>query len=221
MTWTVVNSMKQSQIIVRTLVPEPVSVAALFSRFQGEIVRKSLHFLIALVPMLAAVNVSATLGLLAAGTLFYAFAESSRLRGFPIPLVSDLTMIASREIDRPGFVLGPVTLGLGAMLSLLLYPLPAASIAIYALAFGDGIASLAGTMVRGTRIPLCGDKTISGSLACFAAVFVVTLSVTRRPVISFILAMAGALLEAIPAGNFDNIILPVGIGLIASRLPLV
>jgi phytol kinase len=212
--------MKQSHDIVRQLGNEPFSFAALYARFQGEIVRKSLHFLIALVPLLASVNLPASLGLLAAGTLFYAFAENSRLQGFPIPLVSELTLIASREKDKTGFVLGPVTLGLGAMLSLLLYPLPAASIAIYALAFGDGIASLAGTIVRGPRIPFFGGKTISGSLACFAAVFVVTLSVTQRPVEAFILATAGSLLEAIPAGNFDNIILPVGVGFLASRLPI-
>ena len=212
--------MKQSHEIVRPLGSEPFSFAAVFERFQGEIVRKSLHFLIALVPLLASVNLSATLGLLAAGTLFYAFAENSRLRGFPIPVISELTLIASREGDKAGFVLGPVTLGLGAMLSLLLYPLPAASIAIYALAFGDGIASLAGTIVRGPRIPLFGGKTISGSLACFSAVFVVTLSVTQRPVEAFIIALAAAFLEAIPAGNFDNIILPVGVGFLASRLPL-
>jgi phytol kinase len=212
--------MKQSQEIVRQLGNEPLSFSALFARFQGEIVRKSLHFLIALVPLLAAVNLPATVGLLAAGTLFYAFAESSRLQGFPIPLVSALTLIASREQDKAGFVLGPVTLGLGALMSLLLYPLPAASIAIYALAFGDGIASLAGTIVQGPRIPFFAGKTISGSLACFSAVFVVTLSVTQRPGEAFILSAAAALLEAIPAGNFDNIVLPVGVGFLASRLPL-
>ena len=212
--------MKQSQQIVRQLEHETFSLAALFERFRGEIVRKSLHFLIALVPLLASVNLLATVALLAAGTLFYAFAESSRLRGSPIPLVSALTLIASREGDKKGFVLGPVTLGIGAMMSLLLYPLPAASLAIYALAFGDGIASLAGTMLRGPRIPLFIGKTVAGSLACFSAVFVVTLSVTQRPVEALILATAGAFLEAIPAGNFDNIILPVGVGLLASRLPL-
>ena len=197
-----------------------VSIAIAFERFQGEIVRKSLHFLIALVPLLASVNLPATLGLLAAGTLFYAFAESSRLRGVPIPLVSELTLLASREKDRRGFVLGPVTLGLGAMLALILYPLPAASLAIYALAFGDGIASLAGTMLRGPRIPFVSGKTLSGSLACFAAVFAVTLGVTQRPLDALVIGAASALLEAIPAGNFDNIVLPVGVGLLAARLPL-
>jgi dolichol kinase len=119
------------------------------ARVQGEFVRKSLHLLIAIVPILASANLPATLALLAFGTLFYAFAESSRRHGNPILVVSDLTLIASRDRDKTGFVLGPVTLGLGAMISLLLYPEPAASIAIYALAFGDGLAALVGRVVGG------------------------------------------------------------------------
>ncbi len=117
-------------------------------------------------------------------------------------------------------MLGPVTLGLGALLSLLLYPLPAASLAIYALAFGDGVASLAGTIVRGPRIPWFGSKTVLGSFACFCAVFLVTLSITHRPVDALVVGAAGAVLEMVPAGNFDNIIMPVGVGLIALRLPM-
>jgi phytol kinase len=212
--------MKQQKEIARPLESTAVTVAVLIERFQGEIIRKSLHFLIALVPLLASVNLPATIGLLAAGILFYAVAENSRLQGRPIPVVSDLTLLASRLRDRNGFVLGPVTLGLGALLSLLLYPLPAASLAIYALAFGDGVASLAGTMIRGPRLPLSGGKTVLGSLACFTAVFWVTLGITQRPLDALILGAASALLEMIPAGNFDNIILPVGVGLIALRLPM-
>jgi len=190
------------------------------ARLQGEFVRKSLHLLIALVPMLASVNLPATLALLAMGTFFYAFAETSRLQGRPIPVVSDITLIASRVRDRNGFVLGPITLGIGAMLSLILYPSPAATIAIYALAFGDGFASLVGTMVRGPRIPYLHGKTFSGSFACFAAVFIVTLRITSRPVDALVIATAATFLEAIPTGNFDNIILPFGVGMIATQLLL-
>ena len=212
--------MKQSTELARPIAVETAGVAVVLERFQGEVLRKSLHFLIALVPVLASVDLRGTTVLLATGTLFYAFAESSRLRGIPIPLVSSLTLLASRQRDKGGFVLGPVTLGLGALLSLLLYPLPAASLAIYALAFGDGVASLAGTMVRGPRIPLLRGKTVPGTLACFAAVFLVTLGVTQRPADALVVAGAAAVLEMIPAGNFDNIILPVGVGLIALRLPI-
>ena len=210
--------MQQGRGLVTQLERERMQPAAFIARFQGEIVRKSLHLLIALVPNLAAVNLPATITILVIGTLFYSFAESSRLQGTPIPVVSALTLIASREKDRNGFVLGPVTLGIGALMSLLLYPLPAASIAIYALAFGDGFASLIGTMMRGPRIPLSRGKTIAGSLSCFLAVFIVTLSVTSRIWDSLIVAASAVVLEAIPAGNFDNVFLPFGVGLIATQI---
>jgi phytol kinase len=187
-------------------------------RLQGEIVRKSLHLMVALVPVLASVSLSGTLALLAAGTLFYAFAEASRRQGNIILLVSELTVIASRERDGNRFVLGPVTLGLGAMLSLLLYPLPAASIAIFSLAFGDGFASLVGTVVRGPRVPFLRSKTFSGSSACFMAVFLVTLSITGNPVDAVIVGVAATVLESLPVGDFDNIIIPFGVGMIAARL---
>jgi phytol kinase len=210
--------MQQGRGLVTQLERDRMQPAAFIARFQGEIVRKSLHLLIALVPNLAAVNLPATIAILVIGTLFYGFAESSRLQGTPIPVVSALTLIASREKDRNGFVLGPVTLGIGALMSLLLYPLPAASIAIYALAFGDGFASLVGTMMRGPRIPLSRGKTIAGSLSCFLAVFIVTLSVTSRMWDSLIVAALATVLEAIPAGNFDNVLLPFGVGLIATQI---
>jgi len=170
------------------------------------------------VPLLASVSLPGTLFLVAFGTLFYTFAEVSRRQGKPVFVVSDLTLIASREGEKGRFVLGPVTLGLGAMLSLILYPEPAASIAVLALAFGDGIASLAGKVLRGPVIPLTRGKTLSGTLACFAAVFLITLRVSGRPIPSLIIAGAAAVLEAIPAGNFDNLIVPLGVGFLADRL---
>jgi dolichol kinase len=189
-------------------------------RFRGEIVRKSLHLLIALVPLLASVSLPATLILLASGTLFYTFAEASRRRGRPVFVVSDLTLIASREGDMGKFVLGPITLGLGAMLALILYPEPAASLAIFALAFGDGFASLVGKVLRGPVIPFTGGKTLSGTLACFASVFLVTLKVTGRVPESIVIAAAAAFFEAMPTGNFDNILVPFGVGLLASEMLL-
>jgi phytol kinase len=186
-------------------------------RFQGEIIRKSLHLLIALVPVFAFVSLPATITLLAVGTLFYAFAESSRRQGNPIVVVSDITLIASRDGDRGRFVLGPVTLGVGALLALILYPEPAATIAILALAFGDGFASLVGKVVRGPAIPFLRGKTISGCAACFAAVFLVTLRITRKPLESLLIAAVATFLEGIPTGDFDNILIPFGVGMIATK----
>ncbi len=210
--------MQQSPELARQIDSERVHPTPAIARIQGEVVRKSLHLLIALVPVMASVDLVATFVILALGTLFYAFAETSRLQGLPIPVVSDLVLIASRDKDRNRFVLGPVTLALGAMLSLLLYPLPAASIAIFALAFGDAFASLVGTLVRGPKVPFLQTKTLSGSIACFLAVFLVTLGVTHQTASSLVIAAAATILEGIPAGNFDNIIIPFGVGLVAWAL---
>jgi dolichol kinase len=192
--------------------------ASLVRRVPGELVRKSLHLLIAFVPLLASINLAFTLSLLAVGTLFYAFAEAWRHEGRYIFVVSDLTLIASRERDMGRFVLGPITLGLGAMLALMLYPEPAAAIAIYALAFGDGLASLVGKMFASPSLPGLRGKTFSGSLACFSAVFIVTLIATSRLPESLAVAAIATSIEALPLGNFDNLAIPFVVGLAATRL---
>ncbi len=189
-------------------------------QFQGEIIRKALHLLIALVPLLAAIDQRFTMALLGAGTLFYVFAEKLRLEGVPVFLVSNLTLIASRKQDRGHFVLGPVTLSLGAMLSLLIYPAPAAAIAIYALAFGDGLASLFGKLFGSIRLPFTSGKTLAGSLACFLAVFLCTYRLTGRLESSLIIALVATFLELFPTGDFDNLLLPAGTGFVASHLLL-
>jgi len=184
----------------------------------GELIRKALHLLIAFVPLLAAYNLQATMLLLGGGTVFYLFAEKLRLEGRPVFIVSQLTVIASRERDEGGFVLGPVTLGLGAMLALLLYPATAAAVAIWALAFGDGLASLGGRLFRSAALPLVQGKTVAGSLACFAAVLLSTWHITRSLSIALLIALTATVLELVPLRDFDNLLLPVGTGFLAAGM---
>lgn len=196
-----------------------IATSVVAQDLQAEALRKSIHVLIAFVP--ATVQLLSTgivLALLAFGTLVYVAAESVRLSGHRVALVTDVTLLASRSRDRGRFVLGPVTLGIGAMLSLLLYPNPAATIAIYALAFGDSIAGLGGKLFGRVRIPLTGGKTVEGALACMAAVFVSTYSVTGNPEVAGTIASAAAFIELAPMEDLDNIALPVGVGLIATPL---
>jgi dolichol kinase len=115
-------------------------------------------------------------------------------------------------------VLGPVTLGLGALLTLLLYPSPAASIGIYALAFGDGFASLVGKTFGKLRPAFMLGKSIEGSLACFSAVFISAYGVSRHFTVAFTVALAAALVEALPLKDYDNLALPVSIGFLAQLL---
>ena len=186
-------------------------------RRKSELLRKAFHFLIALVPSLAGINRYFTLILLASGTLAYGLMEYLRRRGMSIPLVSHLTVAASRRRDMGRFVLGPVTLGLGAFLPLLLYPLPVASIAIYALAFGDGTASLAGKFVGRIRPPFLFGKSLEGSMACFLGTFISVWLYTINSgsgniFIALLAACTAVVTELIPLRDWDNIIIPMAVG---------
>lgn len=184
-----------------------------------ELIRKSIHLSIALVPFVAAViGTAATLALLAFGTLFYSYAEYKRQLGIATPIITRITELSSRKRDLNTFVLGPVTLGVGAMLALLLYPNPAATIAIYALAFGDGFAALVGKVFGRITVPGTGGKTFEGSLACFTAVTIGAWAVTPDPRVALSAGISATLLEALPSNDADNIILPIGTGLVATLL---
>jgi dolichol kinase len=179
-----------------------------------ELIRKSIHFLIALSPVMAAVNWPAAMGFLIAGTLSYTLMETLRLGGITVPVVSSLTNMASRQRDKDRFVLGPVTLGLGAFFALLLYPAQTASIAIYALAFGDGFASIIGKLFGRQRPVFLYGKSLEGSLACFTAIFFASYGVCQNYRTAFWAAFTGTLVEVFPLGDYDNIALPIGVGLI-------
>lgn len=181
-----------------------------------EVIRKSIHMIIALVPTLVVLFGSQiTLVILGSGTLIYTVAETSRQHGHRVFFISRITTLGSRERDQGHFVLGPVTLGLGAMLTLFLYPAPVAAIAIYALAFGDSLSSLVGKTVGRTSL-FGGAKTLEGSLACFAAVFAVAAGFVPRPEQAFLIALGATALEALPSDDFDNMLLPLGTGFIAT-----
>ncbi|MDR1239041.1 MAG: phosphatidate cytidylyltransferase [Treponema sp.] len=189
-----------------------------FFELKTEIIRKSIHFLIALSPSMAAVNRPLTIFILAAGVLGYTLMETLRLSGIRVPVISSLTRMASRSRDLGHFVMGPVTLGLGALLALLLYPAPAASIAIYALAFGDGFAGLAGKFLGRLRPAFLCGKSVEGSLACFTAVYIAAYGVSG----DFHLALAAALtamaVEALPLEDYDNLALPFTVGLVVQLM---
>jgi len=180
-----------------------------------EIVRKSIHLLIGLVPTLATWNFGFTVALLVSGILVYSYSELMRLRGFEIAIVSKITALAARRRDAGRFVYGPVTLGIGALLALVLYPEPAASIAIYALAFGDGLSSLVGKAFGSIKIPFTGGKSVEGSLTCFVAVLCSAYAVTRDAPRSAAIAFIAMVTEAMPTKDADNLLLPTIVGLAA------
>lgn len=189
-----------------------VSFGKDIGELRTEIIRKSIHFFIALAPSMAAVNKPLTVSFLIFGTLGYTLMEYLRLSGVKVPVISSITSMASRSRDKGRFVLGPVTLGLGSLLALLLYPSPAAAIAIYALAFGDGIASLVGKFFGKYRPSFLFGKSIEGSLACFAVVLISAYAVSGSVRIAIVAAFTAMIVEALPLEDYDNLAIPVTVG---------
>jgi phytol kinase len=194
------------------------SFRALTDEIRIELIRKGIHLLIAFVPSIARINLGLAVGLLSCGIVTFTICESLRLRGMDVPFVSRITAMAARRRDTGHFILGPITLGLGALMSLLLYPNPAATIAIYALAFGDGFSSLIGKTFGSVRLPFTGGKSLEGSLTCLTAVYFSALSMTGDGLRSLAVALVATVTEAVPTKDLDNIILPVVTGAAAVLL---
>jgi len=181
---------------------------------KAEVVRKSLHFLIALSPGMATISLSFTVLSLFAGVLAYTFMEALRISGVRVPVISAITKISSRERDAGRFVFGPVTLGTGAMLALLLLPLPAATAGIFALAFGDGFASLAGRLFGRIRPAFLYGKSVEGSAACFVATGLSVYLISQNHMVALTAAFVATALEALPLEDYDNLVLPLAVGLV-------
>lgn len=181
-----------------------------------ELTRKSIHLLIAFVPLLLSLSKPLTIVLLGGGIAAYCVFESLRMRGIRVPLVSELTARAARIRDAGRFVAGPITLGLGALASVLVFKPVPASIAIYILAFGDGFSSLVGKIAGRVRLPFTKGKSLEGSVTCFIVSFLSAYLVSRQALPSLAIALGATVTEALPTKDLDNIILPLAAGFIAS-----
>ncbi|GAB6276528.1 MAG: phosphatidate cytidylyltransferase [Rectinema sp.] len=181
-----------------------------------EVTRKSLHLLILFcIPLL---DISPTLPIvcLLAGLLVYSVSELLRHHGITVPVIAPLTERAARRRDGNRFVLGPVTLALGAMLALLIFDPLQAKIAILALGIGDSFSSLIGKSFGRIPMPLSDGKSVEGSLFCFATVLLAVFLLTGRFIPACIIALTTALVEFWPTKDWDNVLIPLAAGVVAS-----
>ena len=189
------------------------------NELKSELGRKAIHLLVALVPCIAALDFMGktnTALLLIAGLLFYACVESMRFLGIPLPFFSSLTKAVEREKEQGRFVIAPVTLGLGALFALILFPLDIAKAAIYALAFGDSAASLTGKCFGRIRPAFLKGKSVEGSLACFAVSALAGFLVFHDWKIASAMGAVSMVVDTLPVEDFDNLLLPLASGLTAS-----
>ena len=184
-----------------------------------ELFRKSIHICSSFVPLFLKLAYWPVIGLLIFAALLYSISEFLRAKkNIELPVISKVTEIAARKRDENRFVLGPVTLVGGILLAALLLPLDYARVGIFALAFGDGLASLMGKLFGKITIPGAHGKTVAGSLTCFFAVFIATFLCCGNCLVSLEIALCAMFIEVLPLADFDNLIIPPAIGFLFSVL---
>lgn len=183
-----------------------------------ELFRKTIHLCTAFIPLLLSYFYWPIEILLFLAVTGYSLSEILRLKGIEIPFVSDITKVAARKRDEGRFVLGPVTLVFGIIITSLLFNKTCYTIGILSLAFGDGLASLCGKFFGRVLLPLTEGKTAAGSLSCFFAIFCCSFCVCQNVFASLIIAGVGMIIEVFPIKDFDNLLIPILLGFTASLI---
>lgn len=181
-----------------------------------ELRRKVLHLLILFCIPLLDISVWVPIIGLLSGLAFYTASELLRHQGVYVPIIARTTEMAARRRDGNRFVLGPVTLAIGALCAILIFDPLQAKIAIFSLGIGDSFSSLIGKTFGRVPMPLSGGKSVEGSLFCFASVLLVMVAYTGKFVPSCIIAAATAFAEFWPTKDWDNILIPFVAGIAAS-----
>ncbi len=183
-----------------------------------ELTRKALHLLILFcIPLLDIAPNLPIFGLLA-GILVYSVSEILRHRGIIVPVIAPITEKAARRRDANRFVLGPVTLALGALFSLLIFDPLQAKVAILALGIGDSFSSLIGKSFGRIPMPFSGGKSVEGSIFCFGTVLLAVFLLTGKLLPACVIALTTALVEFWPTKDWDNILIPLAAGVVASLI---
>ena len=186
-----------------------------------ELLRKLLHVsVLAVLPLLDHAVWAAFL-LLCLGGVVYMISEEIRLerisrRRLPvrwfawgIRRIQLVTVGLSRNHESEDIVWAPVTLAVGALLTMVLFPPAAAAAGILCLAFGDTAALIAGRIIKGPLFPLSGEKHLSGMIACWAVCSLIVWLRTGNIAAAVLAGAAGSFAESVQMQNIDNIILPL------------
>lgn len=177
-----------------------------------EIFRKAIHLCGAFIPFLLKFYYWPIIIFLSLVSILYSISEILRAKGKNMPLISHITIFALRERDENRFALGPITLVLGIIITALIMPLNYAAAGIFALAFGDGFASLIGKCFGRVKLSHTGGKTLEGSLACFLAVSISVSILTGNLLLGILVGFFAMLIEVLPLLDLDNLLIPISTG---------
>jgi len=187
------------------------------SAWHREIARKLIHMTCAAVPFLFLRWPGVTTGLLVAAMAVYLFLEFWRVNGMELPGTRWLNRLVLRRSERSGTAAAPLTLALGALCAVWLFPAPVACAAVLTTALADSAAAVIGSRWGRRPWPHNPRKSLIGSAAFFAVALACGL-LWLRPPQAALLALAATLIESLPLDEWDNFLVPIGAGAVVLLL---
>ena len=177
-----------------------------------EIFRKVIHIFNIIIPLFHIYILKDKIDMiifLSAMVIFCFFIEIFRSQSsFISKFFEKYLFFMMRSFEKQGSLTGSTWVFVGALITIILVPQPFSLLALFFLAFGDTLAALVGMRFPFIKI---GNKTLSGSLACFIMCLSVGLILDFEISSEIILigAFTATIVELISIKIDDNILIPV------------
>ena len=177
-----------------------------------EISRKAIHIFIIIIPIFHIYifkNKIDMIIFLATMVIFCFFIEIFRNQNSLISkFFAKYLSFMMRSFEKQGSLTGSTWVFLGSLITIILVPQPFSLLALFYLAFGDTLAALVGMKFPFIKI---GNKTLSGSLACFITCLFIGLIFDFEISSEIILigAFTATIAELISIKINDNISIPL------------
>ena len=177
-----------------------------------EISRKGIHIFNIIIPLLHIYVLKDKIDMiifLSAMVIFCFFIEIFRIQSsFISKFFKKYLFFMMRSFEKQGSLTGSTWVFVGALITIILIPQPFSLLALFFLAFGDSLAALVGMKFPFIKI---GNKTLSGSLACFIMCLFIGLILNFKISSEIVLigAFTATIVELISIKINDNILIPV------------
>lgn len=186
-----------------------------------EMRRKLIHMSSLVIP-LGYIFVSKTTAMipLIGATVFFLFFDIIRHHNQTIRVIYERhligTVIREKEQNR---LVGSTYFMIGACLCVWLFDKPIAIVSLLVLIISDTLAALVGGTIG--RVPLFGSKTVEGSMAFLVSAFLIVFLYPGIPLLwGLIGAFLATIVESLPLGVDDNLLIPLVMGLTIQGLCL-
>ena len=200
--------------IIPHIVPEnqlPEKISLRKQLLKRELYRKTIHFLGVPLPFLAYVHKPAVAAVLSAVILIYVFSEVTRTIGFHLPFISHITKRSERITETRGFIIGPVSLTAGILITLFAFSPEIYIPAILIVCISDSVSSLVGRKFGKLHLPFY-DRTLEGSSAFYITTLAILLFFLP-PRQALLTALVPTVMELVTPHYLDNLLIPIGTAL--------